>query len=313
MGGGSWSSESFADYSCSVGRSYSRATGAVTTNYTHVTQAYKRTSIDPKMDPCRKENKIRECMDSSEHPNTIPVILALDVTGSMGDTAMEVSKKLNILITDIFKNNEDSDVEFMVMGIGDVIYDDYPLQFSQFESDIRIAKNLDDIYFESGGGGNNSESYTLAWYVGAYRTKCSCWDRSKKGIIITLGDESLNDTLVNIEHYGEEIPSQKLKTSALYEAVKDKYDLYHIHVKHGYYAGESYADSCVKSFKKVIGEQNVFACEVEDIVKKITNIIVDRISSEPENPPVDWNAEEKDDDFEEIEENAGKIPEVGWA
>lgn len=48
--------------------------------------------LDPK-------NVIRECCDTEEHPNTIPVILALDVTGSMGQAAVEVAKKLNVIMT----------------------------------------------------------------------------------------------------------------------------------------------------------------------------------------------------------------------
>ena len=34
-------------------------------------------------------NVIRECCDTEEHPNTIPVILALDVTGSMGSILLK--------------------------------------------------------------------------------------------------------------------------------------------------------------------------------------------------------------------------------
>ena len=60
-----------------------------------------------------------------------------------------------------------TDVEFMIMGIGDLAYDNSPIQISQFESDIRIAEQLDKLWFENGGGGNDYESYTAAWYMGS--------------------------------------------------------------------------------------------------------------------------------------------------
>lgn len=83
----------------------------------------------------------------------------------------------------------------MIMGIGDLAYDGCPIQVSQFESDIRIAEQLDKIYFEFGGGGNSFESYTAAWYFGSRHTKLDCLNRGKKGIIITMGDEQLNPYL----------------------------------------------------------------------------------------------------------------------
>ena len=65
------------------------------------------------------------------------------------------------------------------MGIGDLAYDYAPIQASQFESDIRIAEQLDKIYFEGGGGGNNFESYTAAWYFGVHNCKLDCWNRGE--------------------------------------------------------------------------------------------------------------------------------------
>ena len=76
----------------------------------------------------------------------------------MGNTAVEVAKKLNEIMTNLYE--EVSDVQFMIMGIGDLYCDEAPIQASQFESDIRIAEQLDKIYFEGGGGGNGYESYT---------------------------------------------------------------------------------------------------------------------------------------------------------
>ena len=87
MGGGSWTSDSFKKYSTSLGRSVD-ASGDVDTRGMDASQIYKSSRLDPDLDP---NAVMRECRDSEEHPNTIPVILALDVTGSMGDAAVEVA------------------------------------------------------------------------------------------------------------------------------------------------------------------------------------------------------------------------------
>lgn len=163
MGCGSWTSDSFKSYSKSVGRSVSKS-GVIDSDYSNQ-EMFKAKYLDPALDP---KKVIRECCDSEEHPNTLPVILALDVTGSMGNAAVEVAKKLNVIMTKLYKDVKD--VEFMIMGIGDLAYDDCPIQVSQFESDIRIAEQLDKIYFEFGGGGNSFESYTAAWYFGSRHT-----------------------------------------------------------------------------------------------------------------------------------------------
>lgn len=58
----------------------------------------------------------------------------------MGSAATDVAKKLNYVMTELYKQVKD--VQFMIMGIGDLAYDSAPIQISQFESDIRIAEQL---------------------------------------------------------------------------------------------------------------------------------------------------------------------------
>jgi hypothetical protein len=168
------------------------------------------------------------------------------------------------------------DVEFMIMAIGDLAYDSYPIQASQFESDIRIAEQLDKVYFEGGGGGNSYESYTAAWLFGARHTKLDCWKRGKKGLIITIGDEEINPYLpLNpLKTNLSDAIQSEINTKDLYEEVKDKYDLYHLNVTSSYY-GRNNADENVKSFADVIGEQNVSNTTIEEITDKIVNIIKD--------------------------------------
>lgn len=127
MGSGTWNRAKFAEYSRSMGRSVG-ASGAVDGNYS-AQEMFKSRALDSALNVY---NKVRECRDSDEHPATVPVILALDVTGSMGQAAVEVAKKLNIVMTELYEKTKD--VEFLIMGIGDLAYDRAPIQASQFET-----------------------------------------------------------------------------------------------------------------------------------------------------------------------------------
>lgn len=227
MGSGRWTTTAFADYTVDT-RNMSVdtfATGTFTPQ-----EVYRSNRLAKELDP---KNVMRECCDSEEHPNTLPVILALDVTGSMGDASVRVAQKLNEIMTTLYGDESIKDIEFCVMGIGDLAYDDAPIQISQFESDIRIAEQLDKIYFEAGGGGNHSESYTAAWYMGLNHCKLDCWNRGKKGIIITMGDELPNPHLPYrdlINATGDNHLQGDVETSDIYQEVLKKFDVYHISI-----------------------------------------------------------------------------------
>lgn len=228
MGCGSWTSSSFKDYATKCSYSVSASTGEITDDCS-VQELYKQKTLDADLSPY---NAMRLCCDSEEHPETVPVILALDVTGSMGKTAEEIAKKLNVIMTKLF--GEVKDIEFMTMGIGDLAYDRYPIQATQFESDIRIAEQLGKIYFEFGGGTNPYESYTAAWYFGLHNTQLDCWKRNKKGIIVTIGDEFINPILPhrNLNAILGSSEQSDVETKALYEEVTKKFDVYHIDISH---------------------------------------------------------------------------------
>lgn len=222
MGSGSFTTSSFTAYSNSVGRTVDFR-GVVTSD--NLQDFYKQSHIHKDLNPY---NVVRECCDSDEHPNTIPVIIGLDVTGSMGRACVKTAQNLNTIITSLYDKFDD--IEFMIMGIGDLAYDCAPIQASQFESDVRIAEHLDKVYMEHGGGGNGFESYTAAWYFGLHHTKLDCWKRGKKGIIITMGDEPLNPYLPQkpLEKVTGDNLETDVETKDLYELTKEKFDIYHI-------------------------------------------------------------------------------------
>lgn len=270
MGGGSWTKDSFASYSTSKGRSVS-LDGAVTSSLSNQEMFVAR-KLDSALDP---KNVIRECRDSEEHPNTVPIILALDVTGSMGSAAVEVAKKLNVIMTNLYDSI--NDVEFMIMGIGDLSCDDAPIQASQFESDIRIAEQLDKIYFEFGGGGNLYESYTAAWYFGSRHTDLDCWKRGQRGIIITMGDERINPYLPQVALNGVlgDSCQANIDTKTLYNEVENKFDIYHIDVNHG----RRWDDGVDSSWLNVLDDKHYVKANLDNIADVITNIIMNSVLS----------------------------------
>ena len=238
MGSGTWTTKAFCNYSTSTGRT-TTMDGIVLNS--KLQDFYKQTYLHQDLNPYKVT---RECCDSEEHPNTIPVILALDVTGSMGAACLKTAQQLNKIMTDLY--DQFDDIEFMVMGIGDLAYDNAPIQVSQYESDVRIAEHLDKIYMEHGGGGNGYESYTAAWLIGARHTALDCWKRGKKGIIITLGDEPLNPYLPARELnaiLGTNYQAN-IETDALYEEVIKQFDVYHIAIND--------ADSCYYHYRPAI-------------------------------------------------------------
>lgn len=283
MGSGAFTTSSFVNYSVSKKRAVDSSGVVVTDN---LQDFYGQRAMHKDLNPYKV---VRECCDSEEHPNTIPVIIGLDVTGSMGGACVKTAQNLNTIITSLY--DEFEDVEFMIMGIGDLSYDHAPIQVSQFESDIRIAEHLDNVYMEHGGGGNGFESYTAAWYFGLYHTALDCWKRGKKGIIITMGDEPLNPYLPKEKLnkvLGDHVEAD-VETKDLYQLAKEKFDIYHIAINDKDDCYKRYKDRVDKSFSKVLGEDFKIAT-LDELPKTIVDCIKDSVGDVTTNP-VDYSVD----------------------
>ena len=275
MGYGKWTTDAFASYSTSVGRTYDLSTRSVVGDYS-AQEMFTSRKLADELDP---KDKIRECRNSEDHPYSKPVILALDVTGSMGDASVRVAKSLNNIMEDLYKNIED--VEFMMMGIGDLDYDYAPIQASQFESDIRIASQLDKLYFEGGGGGNAFESYTAAWYFGLYHTDLDCLKEGRKGTIITIGDEPLNPYLpgdILVRKLGGTVKQNETTTKKLYELAAKKFNIYHICINdnatsYRYYEDRIFDSTNPNSWLSVLGGDNICVSTIEALPQTISMLV----------------------------------------
>ena len=257
MGGGSWTSTDWGSYSASnAGKS--------------TAQIFRQSVIHPDYDP--KNITVRESCDSADHPESTPIIIAFDVTGSMSRIPAEMVKTgLPTVIEQTLEHRPVPDPQFLMAAVGDAYCDEAPFQASQFESDIRIAKQLTDIYLEGNGGGNGGESYSLAWYFAAKKTKLdSLIKRGKKGILFTIGDEHLHPKLEarQIKAIFGDTVSEDVSSEALMLQAEKHFNLYHIVCTHGESERGSYWD-VIERWRSIMGEERVIVLKNHEHLPEI--------------------------------------------
>src|SRR5215472_183399 len=150
---------------------------------------FRQTACHPLMNP--KGVRARESRDGPDHPNSMGIVFALDVTGSMGVIprllATEQLPKFMKVLTDC----KVPDPQLLFMAVGDATSDAAPLQVGQFESTAELMDQwLTWSYLEGRGGGSGEESYELALYFLAQHTEMDCCvKRKKRGYLFMTGDE----------------------------------------------------------------------------------------------------------------------------
>ena len=234
-------------------------------------EVFSQRHMDPQMNP--KDVAYREARDSEEHPESFPIIIALDETGSMGRIPEIIIKKILPDIMEAIMNAGVKDPQVMFMGIGDCAnYEEAPLQVGQFESsDELMEKWLTKVYLEHKGGGNGFESYPLAWYFAAHHIVTDSWEkRQQKGVLITIGDESYQQRLLaeQIRKYIGDTPETDIVASELLERVREQWNVFHIHCN-----GGSYRASETK-WEKLLGPNLVVSVDndgmdIKDIIPRI--------------------------------------------
>lgn len=224
MGAGRWDRHAWSDYAQRNvhGRSREEVFGA--------------RWLDPDFDPALIVK--RESRDSGDNPQSTPIILASDVTGSMGFVAHALmSSGLNTLATEIYERRPVADPHVMVMAVGDAKTDAAPLQVTQFEADIRLADQVRRLWLEGNGGGNGGESYSAAHAFAGLRTDVdSVRVRGKKGYLFTIGDEPIHDGLRRgeLERIFGEGFERDLSARECLALAEQSYEVFHVVIMEGF-------------------------------------------------------------------------------
>ncbi len=242
-------------------------------------------SLDPKTvagatSPLAGKN-VRESRDNDEHPNSIPIAVFFDVTGSMHRVPVVLQKKLATLMDVIIAKAGIPDPQVLVGAIGDSspyygrgMTDQYPFQVGQFESDNRFDDALRNIILEGGGGGQVMESYGLAYRFAAHHTATDAWDkRGKKGYLFTMGDEAFWPTITSGELkqiFGVEDAADE-SVADLYAKASERWEIYHIAIT----AGTSHGGNTAihDKWRALLGERFIKLDDADLVCEVIAGIV----------------------------------------
>lgn len=261
MGAGSFDASAYRTFSATTA---GKSTDAI----------YASRDLNKNLDPLGI--KLRESRDSTDNPRSTPIIIAIDVTGSMGIIADVIAREgLGVLFKEILDRKPITDPHLMFMAIGDANCDRAPLQVSQFEADNRIVEQLTQIFLEHGGGGNNFESYNLPWYFAARHTEHdSMIKRGKRGYLFTIGDEEAPKALTKDQiklFIGDSLEADVSPEEALSEAQR-LYDVFHIIIAQGSHA-QSHPDRVKQSWNDLLGQHVIWLSDYKKLAETIVSTI----------------------------------------
>jgi len=268
MGGGSYS------YSDRLTRS-----SALGYDTKSAQEIFTERSMNNAMDP--NGVTLRESRDSDEHPNSVPIVLALDVTGSMGSIPHFLVKEgLPDMMDKIIKGGI-PDPQVLFMGVGDHECDSAPLQVGQFESsDALLDHWLTKLYIESGGGGNEGESYMLPWFfAGRYISADHIEKREKRGILFTIGDEPV---LKSVPARAQKVimgdgQYSDMTSAELLDKAREKFEVFHLHLVQG---SNGSRQDVQDGWKQLLGDHCILVKRREDVAQIIADKVIEAVKAQ---------------------------------
>lgn len=256
---------------------YRRATGSSFAHTAHMasTPAALRT-IHESVDPGRPNSagaRIRECLDSAAHPRTKALVAAFDETGSMGEAPRILQQRLASLEGALLRTGL-TDMQLCFAAYGDAQNGEVaPCQVGQFESGLEMEEQLNNLFLEGLGGGNDGETSGLLLYYLARHSRLDCFDkRGERGYLLIVGDEKalLRITREEVKrHIGDDIQADLTIEQVVAEVTK-LYDVYFFH----YNTWAAQMQNSLPFWQKLLGADHVIPLEGLDTVAEQMAMLV---------------------------------------
>ena len=274
MGNARWSDADWQAHA-RVARSQSRS------------QIFTQSRLAPELDPARI--KYRESCDSEANPQSTPIILAVDETGSMGVLAEVIIKQgLGTIMKAIYDRRPVTDPHILCMALGDAFTDSAPLQATQFEASVEpLTNQVRKLFLEGNGGGNGGESYALAWLFAASKTKCDAFAKGRKGFLFTIGDEAPHRTVTReqAQQFAGVSVEADLDARSLLGALKDDWQVFHLIVE----TSSTQEQNAVQKWRELLGERAIVVSDVERLPEVIVSLVQAVAGTSPDAIVESWD------------------------
>lgn len=278
MGHGRWSSADWRNWSGqnTAGRS--------------TAEIFTSVGLLPDYDPARI--RMRESRDGPDNAASTPIVLASDVTGSLGEVArILMQDKLGVLVSEILARKPVSDPHIMAMAVGDATCDRAPLQATQFEADIRLAEQMRQLFLEGGGGGNGGESYALPWLFCATKTATDSFEkRGKRGYLFSFGDEPILPIVTREEarqFLGLRLERDATAAECLGLAQR-RYDVFHVLLREGFSAQDCGFREAIATWQPLLGKRLLVLDDYRNLAELVVSAIQVAEGLDPDEAASSW-------------------------
>jgi hypothetical protein len=231
--------------------------------------------VHPSLNPFGLE--VREGRDSQEHPNSNAIMIALDVSGSMGRVVRAIHQDLPQLFKLLLGREYIPHPQILFAAFAHAAINQVPLQIGQFESDNRMDENLENMIIGGrlAGGGEPGESSELMFYLAARHTSIDCWEkRQHKGYLFIITDEEASGQMVKKDEVHRFISPRLKENVPLDRMIAEAGEKYHIFVviPSGTTGGSS--SSVTEFWKSALGPQRVIQLDDPEYVSEVMALAI---------------------------------------
>ena len=181
-----------------------------------------------------------------------PLVVLIDVTGSMGDWPAVMFSKLPYMDNEC-KEYLGEDVEISFAAVGDAHSDNYPIQIRPFKKGRDMEEELKALVIEGNGGGQARESYEL---TALYYAKNAKMPNAERPVMIIIGDEGFYEHISTAHAALAHVKAEKeLSTKEMFDDLKEKFSVYLI--RKPYESGMGSDAHIQKTWEDLVGKEHI--------------------------------------------------------